>query len=107
MTTDPCNGQVLVDCLAVLPRLEVAALPAFGMVRDFVLSIEGGPLVSLAFAVNVLAALTGSASGRLTIALELSAKRNLSTARCGTRHGLDLPAPRRRAERRNPRQLVA
>ena len=74
MTTDPCNGQVLVDCLAVLPRLEVAALPAFGMVRDFVLSIEGGPLVSLAFAVNVLAALTGSASGRLTIALELSAK---------------------------------
>jgi len=85
MTTDPCNGQVLVDCLAVLPRLEVAALPAFGMVRDFVLSIEGGPLVSLA-SVNVLAALTGSASGRLTIALELSAKRT---------------------ERRNPRQLVA
>jgi len=74
MTTDPCSGQVLVGCLAVLPRLEVAALPAFGMVRDFVLSIEGGPLVSLAFAVNVLAALTGSASGRLTIALELSAK---------------------------------
>jgi H+/gluconate symporter-like permease len=36
----------------------VAALPAFGMVRDFVLSIEGGPLVSLALAVNVLAALT-------------------------------------------------
>lgn len=26
----------------------VAALPAFGMVRDFVLTIEGGPLVSLA-----------------------------------------------------------
>ena len=73
MTTDPCNGQVLVDCLAVLPRLEVAALPAVGMVRNFVLSIEGGPLVSLA-SVNVLAALTGSASGRLTIALELSAK---------------------------------
>jgi H+/gluconate symporter-like permease len=48
----------------------VAALPAFGMVRDFVLSIEGGPLVSLAFAVNVLAALTGSASGGLTIALD-------------------------------------
>jgi H+/gluconate symporter-like permease len=48
----------------------VAALPAFGMVRDFALSIEGGPLVSLAFAVNVLAALTGSASGGLTIALD-------------------------------------
>jgi H+/gluconate symporter-like permease len=48
----------------------VAALPAFAMVRDFVLSIEGGPLVSLALAVNLLAALTGSASGGLTIALD-------------------------------------
>src|SRR5215813_11663895 len=47
----------------------VAALPAFAMVRDWVLSIEGGPLVSLAVSTNVLAALTGSASGGLTIAL--------------------------------------
>jgi len=48
----------------------VAALPAFGLVRDWVLGIGGGPLVSLAVATNVLAALTGSASGGLTIALE-------------------------------------
>jgi H+/gluconate symporter-like permease len=48
----------------------VAALPAFAMVRDWVLAIEGGPLVSLAAATNVLAALTGSASGGLTIALD-------------------------------------
>jgi H+/gluconate symporter-like permease len=48
----------------------VAALPAFAMVRDWVLSIEGGPLVSLAVASNILAALTGSASGGLTIALD-------------------------------------
>jgi H+/gluconate symporter-like permease len=48
----------------------VAALPAFGMVRDWLLSIEGGPLVSLAVATNILAALTGSASGGLTIALD-------------------------------------
>jgi len=34
-----------------------------------VLGIEGGPLVGLAVATNVLAALTGSASGGLTIAL--------------------------------------
>ena len=34
------------------------------------LSIGGGPLVSLAVATNVLAALTGSASGGLTIALD-------------------------------------
>jgi H+/gluconate symporter-like permease len=48
----------------------VAALPAFATVTDWVLSIGGGPLVSLATAVNVLAALTGSASGGLTIALD-------------------------------------
>jgi H+/gluconate symporter-like permease len=48
----------------------VAALPAFAMVRDWVLSIGGGPLVSLAVAINVLAALTGSASGGMTIALD-------------------------------------
>jgi H+/gluconate symporter-like permease len=48
----------------------IAALPAFAAVRDFLLSIEGGPLVSPAVATNVLAALTGSASGGLTIALE-------------------------------------
>ena len=48
----------------------VAALPAFATVRDWVLSIGGGPLVSLAVATNVLASLTGSASGGLTIALD-------------------------------------
>jgi H+/gluconate symporter-like permease len=65
---------------SVLPALSVAslvgfgaviaALPAFTVVRDWVLAIEGGPLVSLAVATNVLAALTGSASGGLTIALD-------------------------------------
>lgn len=48
----------------------VAAMPAFVSVREWVLSIGGGPLVSLAVATNILAALTGSASGGLTIALE-------------------------------------
>ncbi|MCV2360069.1 GntP family permease [Paucibacter sp. TC2R-5] len=47
----------------------VAALPAFAAVREWVLTIEGGPLVGLAIATNVLSALTGSASGGLTIAL--------------------------------------
>jgi H+/gluconate symporter-like permease len=65
---------------SVLPALSVAslvgfgaviaALPAFAIVRDWVLGIQGGPLVSLAVATNVLAALTGSASGGLTIALD-------------------------------------
>ena len=48
----------------------VAAMPAFEGVRDWVLGIGGGTLVSLAVATNVLAALTGSASGGLTIALD-------------------------------------
>jgi H+/gluconate symporter-like permease len=48
----------------------VAALPAFDLVRDAVLSLGGeNPLISLAVAVNVLAAMTGSASGGMTIAL--------------------------------------
>jgi H+/gluconate symporter-like permease len=48
----------------------VAAMPAFAVVREAVLGIGGGPLVSLAVATNTLAALTGSASGGLTIALD-------------------------------------
>lgn len=48
----------------------VAALPAFEMVRTWVLGIGCGPLVSLAIAANALSALTGSASGGLTIALD-------------------------------------
>ncbi len=48
----------------------VAALPAFEIVKEWVLGIEGGPLTSLALATNILAALTGSASGGLTIALD-------------------------------------
>jgi H+/gluconate symporter-like permease len=65
---------------AVLPVLSVAslvgfgavvaALPAFEAVRDWVLGIGAGPLVSLAVATNILAALTGSASGGMTIALD-------------------------------------
>ncbi len=48
----------------------VAALPAFRAVTDWVLGLGGGPLVSLAVSVNLLAALTGSASGGMTIALD-------------------------------------
>jgi len=65
---------------SVLPVLSVASLvgfgavvagmPAFAVVRDAVLGIGGNPLVSLAVSTNLLAALTGSASGGLTIALD-------------------------------------
>ena len=58
----------------------IASLPAFAAVRDWVLAIEGGPLVSLAVAINVLAALTGSASGGLTIALDALAHNYMAIA---------------------------
>jgi H+/gluconate symporter-like permease len=64
----------------------VAAVPAFAIVRNWVLSIEGGPLVSLAIATNLLAALTGSASGGLTIALDALGSTYL---RLAAEHGID------------------
>ena len=64
----------------------VATLPAFASVRDWVLGIEGGPLVGLAVATNVLAALTGSASGGLTIALGALGDTYMEIA---SKHGID------------------
>ena len=48
----------------------VAGLPAFEVVKQWLMGIQGGPLVSLAVATSGLASLTGSASGGLTIALD-------------------------------------
>jgi H+/gluconate symporter-like permease len=47
----------------------IAAQPAFATVREAVLGVPGGPLVSLTVAMNVLAGLTGTASGGMAIAL--------------------------------------
>jgi H+/gluconate symporter-like permease len=47
----------------------VAALPAFHVVRDGLLALPGGPLVSMAVAVSAMGVVTASASGALTIAL--------------------------------------
>ena len=49
----------------------IAAMPAFASVSDGLLALgELSPLVSLAVAVNVLSAITGSASGGMSIALD-------------------------------------
>jgi H+/gluconate symporter-like permease len=64
----------------------VAAVPAFAIVREWVLSIEGGPLISLAVATNLLSALTGSASGGLTIALDAL---GATYMRLAAAHGID------------------
>jgi H+/gluconate symporter-like permease len=49
----------------------IASLAGFALIRDAVLGIApGNPLISLAVAVNVLAGITGSASGGMSIALQ-------------------------------------
>ncbi|MBV1796065.1 GntP family permease [Siccirubricoccus sp. G192] len=49
----------------------IASLPAFAIIKDAVLNVGGGnPVISLAVAVNVLAGITGSASGGMSIALQ-------------------------------------
>ncbi len=59
----------------------ISALPGFAVVRDFLLSIDPGtPLISEALVVNVLAGITGSASGGMSIALEAMGARYLEWA---------------------------
>ena len=48
----------------------VAGLPAFALVQQAVDGLGGGPVVSLAVSTSVLAGLTGSASGGMSIALD-------------------------------------
>lgn len=50
----------------------IASLAGFALIRDAVLGIAPGqPLVSLSVAVNLLAGITGSASGGMSIALQM------------------------------------
>lgn len=47
----------------------IAALPGFAVVKGFIASVSSQPLVNEAVSINVLAGITGSASGGLSIAL--------------------------------------
>ncbi|MDR2051441.1 MAG: GntP family permease [Deltaproteobacteria bacterium] len=59
----------------------VSSLPGFASVRSFLLSIDPGtPLLSEALTVNVLAGISGSASGGMSIALEAMGARYLEWA---------------------------
>jgi H+/gluconate symporter-like permease len=59
----------------------ISALPGFAAVRDFLMSIDPGtPLLSEALTVNVLAGISGSASGGMSIALEAMGARYLEWA---------------------------
>lgn len=56
----------------------IASLPAFAALRDAVLAIApSNPLISLSIAVNILAGITGSASGGMSIALGTLGERYL------------------------------
>ena len=48
----------------------IAVLPAFGSVNDLIVQIPGGALTGLAAAASILAGITGSASGGMSIALD-------------------------------------
>ncbi len=71
---------VSVACLVGFGAV-VASLPAFAAVTEAVLNIGGGLVVSLAVAINILAAITGSASGGMTIALDALGATYLALAR--------------------------
>ncbi|MDG4562491.1 MAG: GntP family permease [Candidatus Competibacter sp.] len=58
----------------------IASLPAFLVVKNAVLGISPNPLISEAVAVNVLAGITGSASGGMSIALSTLGPRYLELA---------------------------
>ena len=58
----------------------IASLPAFMLIQGAVDGIGGGPLVSLAVSVNILAGVTGSASGGMSIALQTLGDQYLAMA---------------------------
>jgi H+/gluconate symporter-like permease len=65
----------------------IASLGAFLLIRDTVIGVGGdNPLISLAIAVNVLAGMTGSASGGMSIALSTLGDTYLEMARA---HGIN------------------
>ncbi|MDR1684955.1 MAG: GntP family permease, partial [Desulfovibrio sp.] len=82
------NGGAIGSLLAIMNTASetgfgnvVSSLPGFAAVRDFLLSIDPGtPLLSEALTVNVLAGITGSASGGMSIALEAMGARFLEWA---------------------------
>ncbi|PWK09029.1 GntP family permease [Tumebacillus permanentifrigoris] len=58
----------------------IKTLPGFAGIRDAILGASNHPLISEALAVNVLAGITGSASGGLSIALDVMGKQYLALA---------------------------
>lgn len=64
----------------------ISSMPGFKAVADFLLTMKTSPLVSEALSINILAGITGSASGGLSIALDAMGQQYLAWA---TQHGID------------------
>lgn len=58
----------------------IASLAGFVIIRDLVLGVSDNPLISEAVAVNILAGITGSASGGMSIALKTLGEQYLTLA---------------------------
>ncbi len=58
----------------------VKTLPGFKAIQNWILGLSSHPLISEAISVNILAGVTGSASGGLSIALEVMGKQYLAAA---------------------------
>ena len=59
----------------------ISSLPGFAIIRDWMLTFSGGnPIVSSSFVTSVLAGITGSASGGMSIALEMLGTKYLEMA---------------------------
>ncbi|MCY6485813.1 GntP family permease [Clostridium aestuarii] len=58
----------------------IKSLAAFGIIQSFILGVSSNPLISEAISVNVLAGVTGSASGGMSIALAALGQQYLEMA---------------------------
>ncbi|MDO3677788.1 GntP family permease [Paenibacillus ehimensis] len=58
----------------------VKTLPGFKLIQNWIMGLSSQPLISEAISVNILAGVTGSASGGLSIALEVMGKTYLAAA---------------------------
>ncbi len=75
--SEPINKGVLGSMLPIFNTASevgygavIASLAGFAIIRDAVLNVSSNPLISEAVAMNVLAGITGSSSGGLSIALQ-------------------------------------
>ncbi len=58
----------------------IASLAGFVIIRDLILNVSANPLISEAIAVNILAGITGSASGGMSIALQTLGEHYMTAA---------------------------